>query len=436
MNDDLERPKMQTTEQNSSKLTIQISPSFFLLFFGIVFTLTGLFLLYQSTWTTTFTCHRQETGQGQCELSESTPLGTKTQTISVNEVHGATVERPNISDTGPKSDRVNIITSKGDIPLTSYYGGLEDNYEIADQINAFVSDPSMPTLTIQKGPSAIGYAASSFFIFVGIAAMLNVALCDTYTFDKTTHTMTWTRQGITGSRVRAYSLDQIKGVQSKIVNHSSGSSPGRLIMRQYCRLYLVMTSGKPLHLTRYKLLTKAEAEHYARSIQEILGSVDMHSYEKGASSSSPIDVDVLQKKTPPFQSQPSPSRPQRSRSSATRRIRHMLMAALAFCGVVFVGYRFLRLSQETSANTNSSSPASSSLEHNFELWEWHSDDTVRVVDVIAKEGAIGSEGWTDLLWLRQGDQILPGFYRRQNGETGQEYRNLWWCYLSDNAIQT
>jgi hypothetical protein len=283
---------MKIIEQNASKLSIQITtPLWIALLFGIGFLLSGITALFFLVQTNNFTCQRLEPNQGQCKLSTWSLLGEKSQTFDIHDLQGANLEITYSREA--RTESIKLITTRGDITLKApdYF---QDKQETVDQINAFVSDPNITTLTIKTniGAPILGCFFSAVFIIPGLVMLLRVLKADIFTFDKMTRKLTWTRQGIINARVQEYAFHQIQDVQVKKNRYHSRNSRA---VSQY-QIYLIMTNDKKIHLNFFApTRNKKEAEKIAWLITAALEGADAGSTTTSNTIEDSLDLSVLKK---------------------------------------------------------------------------------------------------------------------------------------------
>ena len=137
------------------------------LIIGVVFVVLGSLLTVLFGQKVTLACQREEPAHIVCERSGSFlgwgVLGSKTQSISGLE--GAWVESNCDEDC---TYRVVLMTSRGDVPLTSSFSsGLAAKEAFADQVTAFV-DSRQSSADISSGPDRLAALFSLSFVGMGL----------------------------------------------------------------------------------------------------------------------------------------------------------------------------------------------------------------------------------------------------------------------------
>ncbi|WP_293347980.1 MULTISPECIES: hypothetical protein [unclassified Microcoleus] len=122
----------------------------------------GLWLFFAPK-NTTLSCQRIESKQGNCQLKESTLLGSTTEEISLDDLLGATVI------TGKKDGgRVVLLTKSGRISFTSYNTRWGDKNYIANEINNFVANADRKSLNLSQDDRWFGWIFGSIFVLGGV----------------------------------------------------------------------------------------------------------------------------------------------------------------------------------------------------------------------------------------------------------------------------
>lgn len=142
----------------------------FLIIFGLVFALAGVFILYITGTETTLTCTRVRANQVNCTAQDRwfglADLGTR----SMEAVRRASVV--DNCDTDGCTYRVELDTELGWMPIQDVYSsGREDKEETAGAINTFLQDQGRETFTITQSLGAWALFALAFCLpGVGIMA--------------------------------------------------------------------------------------------------------------------------------------------------------------------------------------------------------------------------------------------------------------------------
>lgn len=258
---------MQFTEQTSTVLKLQAEDNDYpsrwvVMLMGIFFFLSGLGFMITLGRLVELKCKRVEPTQVACELISSNLLGKHTTPIPTGQLQGAEVDKT--SDSEETFYRVELLTKNGRVPLTEMYFGSGRQYEQADQINAFVSNPQQMSLKIQQRHSWLAYPFGGLFAFVGGCITFGCMIRKFQTsciFDKGSHRMYLKQHNVFKSEVIEHMIHEIKEAQVVEGTDSDGD-------KTYSTS-LVLHSGEPIPLQ----IDGSGAEHYkiAQSINHFLG---------------------------------------------------------------------------------------------------------------------------------------------------------------------
>ncbi|MBD0335605.1 MAG: hypothetical protein ICV62_08955, partial [Cyanobacteria bacterium Co-bin13] len=216
-----------------------------------------------------FECSR--TAAAQCELVQSSPLGSRSRTFPIASLQQAGVETHRNSD-GDYTYRVVLTTDQGLVPLTNAYSsgnGFHQNR--AAQINQFIQTPTASSLRIHQDDRWLGLLFLLLFSGSGIALTLFVGKVVTCDFDKGMGQLTFTQRGLLKTETIRHPLHHLVGVT---LQRSSGSKGGYTY-----RVAMVLKSGETLPLTSYYDSGKRDKEKTADTIRSFLGlsaSPDWH----------------------------------------------------------------------------------------------------------------------------------------------------------------
>ena len=135
---------------------------------GLIFFIAGLAVMLFLGNKVTLTCFRS-LPPGVCTLRIANMVRATEKTFVISEISGATVD-VSYGDDGD-AYRVLLQTTRGSVPLTSYYSsGARAKQQAADQINSFLMYDTMQSLSI-KADDRIWVATFSG-IFAGSGALL------------------------------------------------------------------------------------------------------------------------------------------------------------------------------------------------------------------------------------------------------------------------
>jgi hypothetical protein len=134
--------------------------------------------------------------------------------------------------------------------LTRYQGLPTSKERAVDQINAFVSDPTIPTLTIRPDGWALAFIIGlAVFTIIASAVFLVKSQIATCTFDKTLGRLTLVRRGLLGTQVSDYAICEIVDVQID----KRRFKPMSVTVKPHwiCRISLIIGPGERVPLTPF-----------------------------------------------------------------------------------------------------------------------------------------------------------------------------------------
>ncbi len=201
---------MKIIHHSPTLLTLQLRP-WFLWLFGAAFSTAGLVVILLLGNVTTLTCQRTGT-TGDCKLSQSGVLDSSLQRLPLNEVRGAEIATHHNRD--GNTYQIRLLTDTGEIPLTSYYSsGYSSKANVVQQIEQFVSNPEISSLSIQEDGRWFAYPFGGVFLLSGLAIATCFGQVVTCSFDKTMGKFTIQRQGLLGNHQRHYRIQDISNVE-------------------------------------------------------------------------------------------------------------------------------------------------------------------------------------------------------------------------------
>lgn len=114
-------------------------------------------------------CTRTEppTNQGTCQLVHRGLLGQEAQSFPLDTLLGARVDEDRNTD-GDFSYRVMILTSSGNLPLTSgFSAGFISKQSKVDRINQFIRQKDIATLSLRQDDRGLRYLLGAVFTLWG-----------------------------------------------------------------------------------------------------------------------------------------------------------------------------------------------------------------------------------------------------------------------------
>lgn len=188
----------------------------------------------------TLTCARSAGGQGDCSLAKKTVLKTTTISIPLDQLLEARLATS--SDSEGDTYKVVLHTSNGDIPLTSYSSSAYKSHQrTADQINAFISDASQPSLSVKKDSRMLVYILGAVFAGIGLLTLLLTGQI-TVDLDRSKGLATLKRRSLITSSNEEILLGDLVGADVETSHSHDGNT---------FRVALLQRSGQRTPLTGY-----------------------------------------------------------------------------------------------------------------------------------------------------------------------------------------
>jgi hypothetical protein len=212
------------TEHTATRLVIKAKNSSWGFLFAAICVWLGLTAILRVA-AITFTCHRIEPRQGQCELAIAGLTTSARQLIDLTQVIEARVEASVTTDArGRESTDYQVVlrTRSGSVDILSS-SDFSRQYDIADRINAFITDTNQEDLSIEQDERLISYTFGSALVAFGVWMVLLIVQVTIYTFDRTANTLAIERR-LFGVRVNEYPLNDIEDVYA-LENERSRSRP-------------------------------------------------------------------------------------------------------------------------------------------------------------------------------------------------------------------
>ena len=218
---------MKVIEETSDRLQLranQLSAIILGVLFGTPFFIAGLFVIAKIGKLATLTCDRTASTVLECQLSTTGLLDT--QTTAIAQLLGAEVQTSESSD--GDTYRLLLKTERGEVPLTEVYSsGRRGKSRKAALINAFVSNPSQTSLTIQQDDRWFAYPFGGIFVLAGggiIIGSLSMDLITIYDFDRRMGQLSLTQRGLFRTKVTEQMLHEIQQVQLQTQVDSDGDT--------------------------------------------------------------------------------------------------------------------------------------------------------------------------------------------------------------------
>ena len=192
---------MTILERNQTRYVIEVKYSRWWLLVTAVCLCLGASLILNAA-TTTFTCQRVESDEGQCAMTMSSPLNTSTQSINLNRIKAAQLNSETTTDSkGRKTTwyhAVLILTVTGPYRIHDSTNSTDQHALVAD-INDFLTDPKKTTLMVTLDSPTDDIGVGVLIIAFGLWCASEQLKITTFTFDKGVGTLTiesrliWTR---------------------------------------------------------------------------------------------------------------------------------------------------------------------------------------------------------------------------------------------------
>ena len=231
---------MKVIQENHHQMTMRLRP-WLLWGSGSLFTIAGLLTPLLAS-VDSFTCRRDSTTQGTCEISRTRFLGTKQQILSLEDIQGTNIDISS-SRNNKNSYTLILLTNEGEIPaIKSSVSNYQRVYSWWEQIEGFIQDEQQQHLFIEYDHRWKFYLFSIFAAFSGIETVLSgkVVFCK---IDKTLGILTLEKYGLIGNSQVEYNIRDIQGLTVETSTGSKGSKTYRAA--------LVMESGEYIPFTSY-----------------------------------------------------------------------------------------------------------------------------------------------------------------------------------------
>lgn len=122
-----------------------------------------------------FECVRQKpsTNQGECELISSGLLGSSSETLALESLQDAQIER----STKKSLYRVVFQTTEGEMPLSgAYTSGRGSKEKIVGEIQTFINTPTQESVSVKQDDRWMGYLIGGIFSLAGCSLVISAPL--------------------------------------------------------------------------------------------------------------------------------------------------------------------------------------------------------------------------------------------------------------------
>jgi hypothetical protein len=231
---------MKVIQENHHQMTLCLRP-WLLWGVGCLATIAGLLTPLLAS-VDSFTCRRDSTTQGNCEISRTRLLGTNQQILSLENIQGTNIDISS-SRNNKNSYTLILLTNDGEISaIKSSVSNYQTVYSWWEQIEEFLQDEQQQYLFIEYDHRWQIYLFSILVVFSGIETVLSgkVVFCK---IDKTLGILNLEKYGLIGKSQVEYNIRDIQGLTVE-------TSTDRKGMKSY-RVALVIESGEYIPFTSY-----------------------------------------------------------------------------------------------------------------------------------------------------------------------------------------
>jgi len=253
---------MKVHYQDDRLLQLRPRSTWILLAIGIVMVIASPLWVWAMGQATTLSCDRVN-GQARCRLSRSV-LGISVTDDPLETLTGAHVGESTDSD-GDTTYRVVLETGGRSVPLTNHTSsGYSRKAATVDDIEKFVSDPSIPSLEVHDA-GTVGLIVCGIFLLIGVGMIVGgiQARSTLWTFDRDHDVVVKYRKGLSGAKSWEYRLSDIGEV---MVTSSRDSDGGTTY-----RVELLTVQGQAIPMTSWYSSGYRAKEQTANTIRGFLG---------------------------------------------------------------------------------------------------------------------------------------------------------------------
>ncbi len=179
-----------------------------MLIFGLIFAAIGLGVFWLAGRYTTLECTRLEAREVRCEIKQ-TVLGLPVRRVEALNPREAIVEVSEDSD--GDTYRVALVTARGTVPLTEFYSSDVPTAKLTQQINEFLSDTTVRSLSLSQQISPWLYLFPFCFTSFGMMMILSIRF-ESYTFDRDHEVLIIKHESLRGTRKREEPLHGLRAL--------------------------------------------------------------------------------------------------------------------------------------------------------------------------------------------------------------------------------
>jgi hypothetical protein len=227
---------------------------------GLIFLVVGIVAAFAMGQTIHLTCERLEDRVVECEIKRSF-LGLPVSEATLSGIRGARVAERVDSD-GDRVYRVELSTDEGRKPLTKgWSSGYANKAELAEEVDAFITGSTAPTLETQSS-SSLSMLFGLVFGLIGLAMIVLGFRTSTtvWAFDRVQGVVSRRVARLTGPRVTEYDLAEVEDVY--LESDSDGDS---------FRIVLWMAAGQKVPLLGHYSSGRLKKAQTVQVIRDFLG---------------------------------------------------------------------------------------------------------------------------------------------------------------------
>jgi hypothetical protein len=227
---------------------------------GLIFLVVGIVVTFATGQTIDLTCERLEDRVVECEIKR-TFLGLSVNEATQGGIRGAELAERVDSD-GDRVYRVELVTGEGRKPLTKgWSSGYANKAELAEEVDAFVTSSTAPTLETQfSSSSSMLFGAIFGLVGLGMAVLGFRTSTTVWAFDRAQGVVSRRVTRLTGPHVTEYDLAEVEDVY--LESDSDGDS---------FRIVLWMATGQKVPLLGHYSSGRLKKAHTVQVIRDFLG---------------------------------------------------------------------------------------------------------------------------------------------------------------------
>ncbi|MBE9057495.1 hypothetical protein [Sphaerospermopsis sp. LEGE 08334] len=232
---------MKVIQESQNQMTLRLRPWFLWIFCSILGS-SGLIMPLFIAHAHTFSCRRQTSTLGTCQISIVGLLSKTEKEIALSDIQGTEIKTFKDSKDNWRS-QVILLTKDGEVPPIANTSPNDVTVKTwAKEIEAFLQDSQKQELLIEYDYRLLAYLYASVFVIADLLIVIflgKVLICH---IDKTLGTLTLEYQGLFDKSQKEYKIRDIQFMTVQKTSSKSGST---------YRVAMVMQSGEQIPFTSY-----------------------------------------------------------------------------------------------------------------------------------------------------------------------------------------